>query len=694
MKKIVIAAFIVGVIVGLISGFFGSRYYFTIKGKIRSILYNSKMSSNTTTTSSISGYKLSDANELILSCFEGKTDVDRWSGDRLKTSLSKENYSEGDFSLKVVFPKGDFPGLGAWRTLYSDWSAFNILKFDIYNPQSDSVKFGILIKDEFGDAYPDRFDREFNLQPGMNNLELSIGGIKTNNSQRLMRTNKIKQVVFFLCKPQSETVLYFDNVRLGSPRTSNRPREAISFTIDSENTVARINPLIFGSNLGYNNTDEVKVEEFVQDFGLALIRFPSGVLGYHWKTGTFDFATDKPHMFFFSKYENVVKFCRDTNTQLSIMINLESGTPEEAAEWVEHTNKKLGFYVKYWDLDGEPYGHWSKSFRTAEEYAKNLKEYSQAMKSVDSTIKIGASWAGEVFGDWDSIVLRKAGEYVDFISYHWYPNHTSKRLKVGDKAHPEPLDVVGNAFNVPKIVERMRKIIKRECPSKAGKIEFGFMEWDGAWDAPWYDPEPYEQNVIQWSLANALFYAETFAQYIMEGITLSAQHDFQDTPFGLIRGHLTESTADNVHWDGQTIRPKAYAIKMFRKHFGTSLVESKLKNSPVYFKAPDWYDSSYSGEVPFLSCYASKDEEGKKLYIMFINRHPKENLDINVEVKGFIFKDRSNIWKLTGPEITSQNDGYPGQVDIFHEELSFSGPAFTYSCPAHSVVSLELEKAE
>jgi hypothetical protein len=150
----------------------------------------------------------------LLSNFESKKDFYKWQGHRLRIELAKEHYSEGKQCLKVTFPKREYPGLSASRDTLKDWSKFDSLKFGVYNPHEEVIKFGILIKDEVGDAYPDRYDGYFAFRPGENNFELNITGLKTNNKKRSLELDKIKQLTIFLFRPQKEYTLYFDNFRL------------------------------------------------------------------------------------------------------------------------------------------------------------------------------------------------------------------------------------------------------------------------------------------------------------------------------------------------------------------------------------------------------------------------------------------------------------------------------------------------
>lgn len=629
----------------------------------------------------------------VLADFELQSDLGLWEDSAVEFDRSQEHAFQGQYSLKVVYPGIDYPGLNSmYRMEPFDWNSYRYMKLDVYNP-GDSLEFYVIIKGKDNKSYSGRSDQRYTLSPGWNHLVVDLHALKVNQGSEVIPPDSIIQYVFALGKNYEKRALYLDNIHLETAGEAEKKLGKPEVVVDAGKSLEPINPLIFGTNFEPETTDAIAVRDFAKDSGITMFRFPGGdAPGYHWKTGTFDYRTDKPHMFPFAKYDTVAGYAKAIGAQLVIQINLESGTSEEAAEWVKYTNKELGFYVKYWELGNEPYGNWDKSHRSAEEYAKDLKEYSQAMKAVDPTIKLGAAWGGDYFKDWDKIILTKAGNYIDFLSIHWYPNHTGPGKKYNGKPHPDDLDVAANAFKVPEIVNRMKDMIGKYAPERKGKIEFSFLEWDGAWDAPSYNPEPYAQGIAQWSLANGLFFAETFGQFAKEGVALATSYKFQETPFGYIRGHFTEKEEWNVLWDKQTVRPKALAHKMFARYFGDVLVEGHIEHSPEYVKAPDWYDASYAGQVPYLSLYASKNAAGDKLYVMLINRHPDQAFPVKIDVRNFEFDPMVIERVLTGPQITSQNDGSPGLVAIHEQTVETGENPFTYICPPHAVVSLEMTR--
>jgi hypothetical protein len=98
-----------------------------------------------------------------------------------------------------------------------------------------------------------------------------------------------------------------------------------------------------------------------------------------------------------------------------------------AAEWVRYA-KAHRFPVRCWEIGNESF------FETgARRYAETLVQFAKAMKAADPEARIGAVGAhGEDVGredrkaggkePWNRVVLETAGEYLDYLIVHDYPN--------------------------------------------------------------------------------------------------------------------------------------------------------------------------------------------------------------------------------------------------------------------------------
>jgi alpha-L-arabinofuranosidase len=472
-------------------------------------------------------------------------------------------------------------------------------------------------------------------------------------------------------------------------KTTNGPVEIRIYPYKEKRKISR---LLYGSNLSPKMESDYYIWDIINTLGISCFRYPGGGSpGWHWETGMADFNPRIKNMPL-GNVDYLVKFCKKTNTSLIMQVNVESGTPEEAAKLVAYLNKKADFRVEYWELGNEVYGDWDKGYCTPEKYINTIKEYSLAMKAVDPTIKIGANWGGRYYDKikWDETVIKGVADYIDFVSFHWYPNHTNASHKYEGRAFPTPEEIMANAMAIPSIVKRVDSIIEKEAPHRKGKIEVTFLEWDGAWDAPASDSPPYKSNVMQWSLVNAIFYADCLGLFAENGVTISTHYTFQECPFGLIRG-FDVAEYGGQKWDTETIRPKAFVIQLFSKHFGDTLIKSEVGNSPYYYKREDWWPSSYKGDVPYVTCYASKFSESNKLGVVLVNKHSEKNIDVNISIDK-IGNGECDIWVLAGPDIMSQNDGSAGRVRVERmKTINISGK-LKYTVPAHSIVAMEIKE--
>lgn len=133
--------------------------------------------------------------------------------------------------------------------------------------------------------------------------------------------------------------------------------------IDTDRRIGTINPNIYGGFIehlsrciyggiyeeGSPLSDErgfrTDVLEVLKELRLPNLRYPGGnfVSGYHWQDGVgpkdkrprkMDFAWHTVESNRFGTDE-FVEYCKAINTEPFLCVNLGSGTPEEAAAWVE-----------------------------------------------------------------------------------------------------------------------------------------------------------------------------------------------------------------------------------------------------------------------------------------------------------------------------------------------------------------------
>src|SRR6516164_3300453 len=90
--------------------------------------------------------------------------------------------------------------------------------------------------------------------------------------------------------------------------------------------------------------------------GVGMMRYPGGSYGdgYHWQAGTMTGAGYVAPGTGFDSFMGTVK---SVGAQAILIANYGSGTPQEAAGWVQYANITKGYHDQYWEIGNEQYGN-------------------------------------------------------------------------------------------------------------------------------------------------------------------------------------------------------------------------------------------------------------------------------------------------------------------------------------------------
>lgn len=242
------------------------------------------------------------------------------------------------------------------------------------------------------------------------------------------------------------------------------------------------------------------LKEALDELEVTVVRYPGGnfVSGYHWEDGvgpkeqrpkvrelawqsleTNQFGTDE-----------FIGLCRKLNWQPMLAVNLGTGTPEEARNWVEYCNsisdtKYAGqrirngheepFKVPLWCLGNEMDGQWQLGHVPVDEYCNRAQMAAKMMKDLDpaiETVACGSSspWL-ESFLHWDQHVMNRLGsQNADYISLHRY---------VGNNAN-DTANFLGIVTTVDRQIEAIdaaaRLVAAQQKTSR--RINLCFDEWN------------------------------------------------------------------------------------------------------------------------------------------------------------------------------------------------------------------------
>jgi alpha-L-arabinofuranosidase len=290
--------------------------------------------------------------------------------------------------------------------------------------------------------------------------------------------------------------------------------------------VAQVDPRIFGGFLEHigravyegvydpqsEHADEhgfrKDVLSSLKSLVFTAMRYPGGnfASGYHWLDGVGPHSSRtvlqelaslsiEPNQFGTDEF---IKLARKMNWTPMITANLGTGTPEEAANWVEYCNKPAGtkysnlragngfiepYGVKLWGLGNEMDGHWQQGHVPAPHYAIRAQQAAKLMKDTDSSIELVVCGSAEIglptYMEWDRTVLEYMGDYADYISLHRYVGNPT-----GDTA--DYLAVTNSIDQQIEVMDGLCRYAQARARSRK-RYYLAFDEWN-----VWYrtqDPE-------------------------------------------------------------------------------------------------------------------------------------------------------------------------------------------------------------
>jgi len=394
-----------------------------------------------------------------------------------------------------------------------------------------------------------------------------------------------------------------------------------------------------GSTLADAHGNRTDVLDALDRLGLTTMRWPGGnfASGYHWRDGVGPAASRptvrdpawrsiEPNAFGTHEFLDLAERAGWTPM---VAVNLGTGTPEEAADWVEYTNATGGtrwaeariangratpWGVPLWCLGNEMDGPWQIGHVPAEVYGQRAQQAAMQMKLVDPTIETvvcGSSTPDlPTFGTWDRQVLEVVGDQADYVSVHRYVGNMDGDLE----------DYLAVGGSVDLLIDQVDAVCRsvQAASRSAHRAWLCFDEWnvwyrdfemDGGWTrAPHLLEEVYD-------LADALAVAQFLMSFIRHADVVKIANLAQVV--NVIAPLLTRD-------DGLLVQSIFHPFRMISdRRTGRSLrvsVDGPVVRSRRY------------GSVPMVD--AAAIVEGDELHAFFVNRSPSAAAPVRLEVPG------------------------------------------------------------
>ncbi|WP_186578113.1 arabinosylfuranosidase ArfA [Aquibacillus kalidii] len=434
--------------------------------------------------------------------------------------------------------------------------------------------------------------------------------------------------------------------------------------VDKEFKISEIDPRIYGSfieHLGravyggvyepdHPTADEhgfrQDVMDLVKELQVPIVRYPGGnmVSAYNWEDGVGPRA-ERPRRLELAwrvietneiGTNEFMDWAKKVNSEVMMAVNLGTRGIDAARNLLEYCNHPGGTYyselrkqhgynnphnIKTWCLGNEMDGPWQVGHKTANEYGRLAAETAKAMKLVDPTIELvscgSSNTAMPTFPEWEATTLDHTYEHADYVSLHQYygnrDNDTANYIA-------SSLDME----NFIKTVISTCDYIKAKKRSKK-TINLSFDEWN-----VWFHSNEQDKQIEPWSIAPPqLEDVYTFEDAILVGSMLNAMLKHSDRVKIACMAQLVNVIAPIMTENGGGI----WKQSIFYPYYYTSVYGRGVALQPV-ISSPK-YDSKDFTDVPYLDTSVVYNEEKEELVIFATNRHLKDLLHVDIDIRSF-----------------------------------------------------------
>jgi alpha-N-arabinofuranosidase len=505
-------------------------------------------------------------------------------------------------------------------------------------------------------------------------------------------------------------------VALAAP-TSGRTEIHATATIDARATGVRIAPEIFGQfaeELGRGIEDGIwvgpnsatpnirgyrrDVVEALQRLHVPVVRWPGGCYAdtYHWRNGigprdkrpvTINYSwggVEQHNQFGTAEYFD---FAELIGAKTYLSVNIGSGTPAEARDWVEYVSspshstlaeeRRANGRDKPWKIDYVGLGNemWGcGGDQTAEEASAIMRRFATYLQIGPKLIASGAS---DRDYHWTEVLMQAQGPYhapspFYGISLHYYTVPTGNWDHKGSAiGFPESewASTLERTRELEGMIEKHEAIMDKADPQK--KVGLMVDEW-----GTWYDPAPGSNAaflVQDNTLRDALVAATNFHIFMRHSDRVRMANIAQ----------MVNVLQSMIRTDGprMVLTPTYYAFLIYQPFQGATAL-------PVTVSTPNYTAGKES--IPAVDVTAARGTDGAT-YVGLINADPNQPADVAISVAGA--KSHITGQLLTGAKMDSRNEfGAAEQVHpVPFTGAHWSAGTLQVSMPAKSVVVLQLK---
>ncbi|WP_415380121.1 alpha-N-arabinofuranosidase [Halosimplex sp. TS25] len=384
------------------------------------------------------------------------------------------------------------------------------------------------------------------------------------------------------------------------------------------------------------------VVDLLDDLDLPVLRWPGGCFAddYHWEDGVGEDRPRRRNLFWAQGREEIpeepntfgtdefLELCERIDTEPYLALNVGSGDPQEATDWVEYCNydgdtelanrrRENGhedpYGVKYWGIGNENWGCGGQM--SPEQYAREYRRFATYVGTMDNLMveedhELIA--VGYERHEWNRRYLEEVGESawgVEFPLDHLTLHHYYGRDMSVAEADEDKYDkFLAEALEMERHIERIAGAIDAVATTR--DIGVIIDEWGG-----WH---------VEATADSGLEQPGTVLDALSAAAVLDIFNDHADVMTMANIAQTVNVLQCLVETDGDDAfaRPTYHVFDLYAPHKGNEAVRTSI-DAPT--RALD------DGELPLVGASASVDEDGG-VYVTATNLDCRERHTVEIDL--------------------------------------------------------------
>ncbi|HMH07071.1 MAG TPA: alpha-L-arabinofuranosidase C-terminal domain-containing protein [Terriglobales bacterium] len=400
---------------------------------------------------------------------------------------------------------------------------------------------------------------------------------------------------------------------------------------------------------------------------------------YHWKDGTgprdqrvsmLNTAWGIPEYNQFGTDE-FLRFCQLIGAEPQIALNLGTGTPREAADWVQYVNAHWGDHSGglLWELGNELWGDFQVGYPTLPRAAERTKAFSEAVRKVDSKARIIATGGDpDTFHDWNAAQLASPSDTFNYLSTHFVVTTNSV-----ETPHASPDFIAKATFALPIELERRLQSMHQQFQDSPGRtVNTAFTEW-----LFWSSEDQFSPRYD--NMGGAIGTAGLLNMLLRNSNIVPISDMTGIIEFGGIWKKRSRVFAVPAYW----------VFRMYSNADAARLVETHSTGEKYDVKQGSTRLPNIA-DVPYLDVVAALNRSGNTLTLFCVNRHLTRDLDTKINLTDFR-PTRATAHSIWAGSIYEKNDETePEHIHPRDSSLSVDSSEFNYTFRHESVTVIEL----